>query len=275
MALCIGADPTVYMAAVAPLRLGEDELGMAGGLKGEPLELVRCETIDLEVPASAEIILEGEIIPGMVREEGPFGEFTGYYGGERMPRPIITIKAITHRGDPIYQAGFEGRPPKESSVAEHIPHEAEILRSVKLPGLCQVYMPVGGIRMVAIASMKKLYEGYAKVMGMAILATEPGRLIKTLILVDEDVNPFDRNMVDWALATRFQPARDLILLEGLPGMPLDPSMPKEEKLNQTNRTSKVIIDATAPLDKDFPPQVKVPKEVMEKVEKAWADYGIP
>ncbi len=274
VAICIGTDPTIYMAAVAPLRQGEDELALAGAMRGGPVEVVKCETIDLEVPASAEIVLEGEIRPGDLREEGPFGEFTGYYGGERAPRPVITIKAITHREFPIYQGGYQGRPPKESSITEHIVHEAQVMRSIRMPGLVQFHLPVGGIGMVAIASMKKPYEGYAKVMGLAILSTEPGRLIKTLILVDDDVDPFDRSSVDWALATRFQPVKDLILLEGVPGMPLDPSMPREEKINQTNLTSKIIMDATRPLTRDFPNEVKPPKEVMDKVERDWKEYGI-
>ena len=274
VAVCLGLDPYTYIATHATLPLGEDELALAGGLKGEPIELVKCETIDAEVPANCEIVLEGEIHPGDLRDEGPFGEFTGYYGGTRAPRPVIRIKAITHRNNPLYLAAYQGRPPKESSISSNIPDEVEVMRNVRLPGLKRIHMTEGGINMVAIVSIRKLYEGFAKVMAMAILSTEPGRLIKTLILVDEDIDPFKRNLVDWALATRFLPARDTILLEGLPGVPLDPSMPKEEKLNNTNLTSKLVLDATQPLTPDFPIESKPSAEIMELVTNRWPEYGI-
>ena len=274
VAVCLGTDPYVYIATHAPLPLGEDELTLAGALKGEPIELVKCETIDAEVPANCEIVLEGEIHPGELRDEGPFGEFTGYYGGTQAPRPVIRIKAITHRNDPLYLAAYQGRPPKESSITSIIPDEVEVMRGVHLPGLKCIHMTEGGINFVAIASIRKLYEGFSKVMALAILSTEPGRMIKTLILVDEDIDPFKRNLVDWALATRFLPARDTILLEGLPGVPLDPSMPKEEKLKNTNLTSKLILDATQPLTPDFPIECKPSDEVMEQVINKWPEYGI-
>lgn len=274
VALCLGPDPSVYIAAHAPLPLEEDELALAGALRGEPVELVKCKTIDLEVPATTEIVLEGEIPPGVLKEEGPFGEFTGYYGGARAPRPVINIKAITYRNNPIYLAAYQGRPPKESSITSIIPDEVEIMRTVRLPGLKQIHITEGGVNFVAIASIRKLYEGYGKVMGLAILSTEPGRMIKYLILVDEDIDPFNRSLVDWALATRFQPSQDVILLEGIPGVPLDPSMPEVEKLQATNLTSKIIIDATRPLTPDFPQEVRPAKDVMEKVLANWKDYGI-
>lgn len=274
VALCLGADPSVYVAAQFPLPLGEDELALAGALRGQSLELVKCKTIDLEVPATSEIVLEGEIIPGMLKEEGPFGEFTGYYGGGRALRPVITVKAITHRRDCIFHAAYQGRPPNDTSITFLVSNEAEILRTVSLPGLRSIHLKEGGMSLVAVASVKKLYDGYGKVMGCAILSTEVGRLIKTLIVVDEDIDPFNDSQVYWALGTRFQPAKDLVLLEGLPGVTLDPSLPIEEREKDTNRTSKLILDGTRPEGFEFPPEARPPEEIIKRVTKRWADYGL-
>ena len=116
VALVLGPDPTVVMTAPAPIPFGTDELAIAGALRGKPLELVPCKTIPLEVPASAEIIIEGEILPGELREEGPFGEFTGHYGGHKAPRPVIRVKAITHRD----RSDSPGRPTKECNRTNRV-----------------------------------------------------------------------------------------------------------------------------------------------------------
>ena len=142
VALVLGADPTVVMTAPAPIPFGIDELAIAGALRGKPLELVTCKTIPLEVPASAEIVIEGEILPDELREEGPFGEFTGHYGGHKAPRPIIRVKAITHRNQPILQASYEGMQPNESGFLTAVPREAEIIRQVSLPGIKKVNVTV-------------------------------------------------------------------------------------------------------------------------------------
>ena len=133
MAIVLGADPVVPMAAVAPVPYGRDELAVAGALRDKPVELVPCVTIPLEVPASAEIVIEGEILLDDVRDEGPFGEFTGYYGGHRAARPVIRVKAITHRDRPILHAVYEGQPPSGSAIIVAVPREAELMRQISLP----------------------------------------------------------------------------------------------------------------------------------------------
>src|SRR5262249_56761636 len=130
VAIGLGADPVVPMAAVAPVPYGRDELGVAGALRGQPIELVRCLTVPLEVPGAAEIVIEGEILLNDLRDEGPFGEFTGYYGGHRAARPIIRVKAITHRDRPILHAVYEGTPPSGSAAIVAVPREAELLRQI-------------------------------------------------------------------------------------------------------------------------------------------------
>ncbi len=251
VALVLGPDPTVVMTAPAPIPFGIDELAIAGALRGKPLELVPCKTIPLEVPAMAEIVIEGEIRPGELRDEGPFGEFTGHYGGHKAPRPVIHVKAITHRNDPILQASYES-----------------------LPGIkkVNVTVPAGGA-LHAVVAVEKPYEGFGKYVGLAVLGTVAGRYLKQVIVVDADIDPFDPIQVEWAVATRVQANRDIEILKQLTGIILDPSLPKEEQW-ATSRTSKMIIDATRYDARNFPPVCSPASETMAKVEKEWKRYGI-
>jgi 2,5-furandicarboxylate decarboxylase 1 len=275
VALVLGPDPTVVMTAPAPIPYGIDELAIAGALRGKPLELVPCKTIPLEVPAMAEIVIEGEIQPGKLREEGPFGEFTGHYGGHKAERPVIDVKAITHRNDPILQATYEGMQPNESGFLTAVPREAEIIRQVALPGIkkVNVTVPAGGA-LHAVVAVEKPYEGFGKYVGLAVLGTVAGRYIKRVIVVDADIDPFDPIQVEWAVATRVQANRDIEILKQFTGIILDPSLPKEEQWT-TSRTSKMIIDATRYDAKNFPPVCSPESETMAKVEKEWRRYGIP
>ena len=275
VALVLGPDPTVVMTAPAPIPFGTDELAIAGALRGQPLELVPCKTIPLEVPAMAEIVIEGEIRPDELREEGPFGEFTGHYGGHKAPRPVIRVTAITHRNDPILQASYEGMQPNESGFLTAVPREAEIIRQVALPGIkkVNVTVPAGGA-LHAVVAVEKPYEGFGKYVGLAVLGTVAGRYLKQVIIVDADIDPFDPIQVEWAVSTRVQANRDIEILKQLTGIILDPSLPKEEQWT-TSRTSKMIIDATRYDAKNFPPICLPASEAMAKVEKEWARYGIP
>lgn len=275
VALALGPDPAVVITATAPLPFGTDELAIAGALRGKPLELVRCITVPLEVPATAEIVIEGEIPPDELREEGPFGEFTGYYGGVRMPRSVIRVKAITHRDRPILQATYEGRPPHESAILTGVPREAEIMRQVSLPGIKKVHVtPAGGGSLHAVVSVEKPYEGFGKYVGLAVLGTQPGRYLKRVIVVDDDIDPFDMVAVEWAIATRVQANRDVEIIREITGVFLDPSMPLAEQAGPS-RTSKILIDATRYDAKNFPPVCLPAAETMEKVEREWSRYGIP
>ncbi len=274
VAIVNGVEPTITIATVSPFPFGMDELTMASALRGKPVELVRCKTIPLEVPATAEVVLEGEIRPGDMREEGPFGEFTGYYGA-RLKRPVIRIKALTHRDNPVWAATYEGRPFQETNPLMGIACEAEILRQVKLPGIKKLLVTDGGCGYFnAIISVKKEFEGYGKMVGMAALGTWASRSIKNLIIVDEDIDPSDWTQVEWALATRLQPHRDVEILTEMTGVMLDPSLPLQEKVTGSSRTSKMIIDATKYDAKDFEIACMPKPDVMERVEREWEKYGI-
>jgi UbiD family decarboxylase len=273
VAIVLGADPVVPMAAVAPVPYGRDELAVAGALRGKPLELVPCVTIPLEVPASAEIVIEGEILLDDLRDEGPFGEFTGYYGGHRAPRPVIRVKAITYRDQPILHAVYEGTPPSGSAIIVAVPREAELLRQISLPGVKRAHMTRGGGGALhAVLSVDKPYEGFGRYLGLAVLGTTAGRGIKQVIVVDDDIDPADPIQVEWAIATRVQPHRDIEILSELPGIILDPSLPRGEQ--RPPLTSKMIIDATRFDAKDFAPVCLPSPGAMAKVERDWARYGI-
>lgn len=274
VAVAIGVDPAIAIAAAASFPLGVDEMGRAGALRRAPVEMVKCHSVPLEVPATAEIILEGEIRPCDVGEEGPFGEFTGYYGGERAKRPIFRIQCITRRKDAIDVGSYVGRPPQEDALLLSMNTEMEILRQCPLPGLRDVYVHPCGV-FNAICSIEKRFDGYGKMIGMSILSTWPGRLIKNVILVDEDIDPRDTNQLFWALAMRLNPERDVDVVKDVVGVSLDPSLPPEERSSGRNRMSKIIIDATEPAKKVGFPETCLPKsDVRARVEANWKRYGL-
>lgn len=274
VALALGPDPVVVMAATAPLPFGTDELAVAGALRERPLEVVRCVSVPLEVPASAEIVIEGYIMPNTLVDEGPFGEFTGFYGGPREPRPIIDVRAVTHRDRPFLQATYEGRPPHESAILTGVPREAELIRQIQLPGIKRVHVTTaGGGALHAIIAVDKPYEGFGKAVGMAVLGTHPGRFVKQVIVVDDDIDPFDATAVEWAIATRVQPHRDVEILQAIPGIILDPSLPESEQ-HATGRTSKMIVDATRYDARSFAPVCLPAPDMVERVDRDWEKYGI-
>jgi 2,5-furandicarboxylate decarboxylase 1 len=274
VALVMGVDPRLVMTASTPLPFGTDELAVAGALCRAPLELVPCLTVPLEVPADAEIVIEGELRPADKRDEGPFGEFTGHYGGLRMPRPTIHVTAVTQRHEPLLHLAYQGAPPHETDVLTALGKEAEVIRTVTLPGIKAVHITEGGCGVLhAVVSIEKLYEGYGKMVGMAILSCPSGRHFKQVTVVDEDIDPFDALAVEWAVATRVQAHRDVEILREVAGIFLDPSMPPAEQAGPA-RTSKMIIDATRYDAKNFPPVCLPASEAMARVARDWDRYGV-
>lgn len=274
VAIVIGADPMIHACASASVPFGMDEVSLAGALRQEPIAVTACETIPLEVPANAEIVIEGEILPGVTRMEGPFGEFTGYYG-PALERTVIEVKAITFRDNPIFLATYEGKPPQESNVVTSIPREAEILRTVPIPGVKSVHVTNGGCgAFIAVVGIEKPFEGYGKMIGLSVLGTNPGRYIKVLIVVDDDIDVYNWTEVEWAVATRVQPHRDVEIITGVTGLILDPSLPREEKISGSSRTSKMIIDATGYDASSYESACLPSREAMEKVQREWSKYGL-
>jgi len=251
VAIAIGTDPVIPLATQWQAPYGTDEMELAGALRGEPIEVVKAETVDLEVPATAEIVIEGNVLPNVRENEGPFGEVSGYYNPS-FPKPVIEVTAITHRKNPIYHAALTGMPTTENHVLKQIPLEATYYWELKKqhPGVTAVHFPSAGtVGFIVVIAMKQTQSCEAR----NVIATMLGsRRNKIIIVVDDDVDIYDMEKVLWAVATRSQPAEDVIVFPRLAGSSMDPTA------GRTRVTSAMGIDATKPFGEPFPEIVKVP-----------------
>ena len=276
IAIAIGVDPVCSIAASTSLPFGEDEMALAGALRGAPVKLARCVSVPLEVPATAEIILEGELDLEQTAMEGPYGDFTGYYN-EAAPRPVIHIKTITMRRDAIFQGTYQGRPPQDSTLMLSIPAECEILRNVASSGVRDITLSEGGCGVfTAVASIEKRTEGHGRMAAAAIFGTWAARGIKHLTIVPESVDVRNPIEVERAVALNVQPHRDIDILHNMAGIALDPSLPPEERITRFARTSKIIIDATGfKYEGEVPDELCMPPaDVLAMVDERWEqDFG--
>ncbi len=281
IATAIGVPPAVLCAAVVHAPYGQDELGIAGTLAGEPIPLVKCETIDLEVPAYSEIVLEGEIPANteLWEDEGPFGEYTGYFSTlDKIKRPTVYLKAVTYRDDPIYQGTQPGIPPNEDTSLKEIGSSAGLWRRLSqtgIPGIQDVYLSETGCPdFTAIVSMNQVYYlGQVRQVIDSVFALSTGA--KWVIVVDDDIDIYDRGQVEWALAVRVQPHRDIVITDGrYPGAPLDPSIEPALRRFPNVYASMIGIDATTKFKGyQFPPMVVDNEEQRKLVERRWKEYG--
>ncbi len=252
VALTIGNDPYVTLCSQVQGSIYLEELGVAGGWLGEPVEMVRCATIEVAVPATSEIVVEGELIPGERRREGPFGEFPGYYQGVTQ-QPVFHLKAITHRRDPLYLAALTGPPTTDNHVLVEVPREAMLYDRIRqlCPGVRDVCLTRGGACLHAAISIRPTYATQARDIMLAAFTTERIRP-KLVVVVDDDIDVRNPEQVEWAIATRFQADRDLVVLPRQVGAPLDPSTPAP-------RVGTIMgIDATRPFGERFPDVALVP-----------------
>ena len=271
VAIVIGAHPAVLIASQFRLGFDEDELPAAGGLIGEPIELVRCVTCDLEVPAHAEIVIEGEIPPGERHPEGPFGEYTRQYGIER-PLPVVKVKAITRRRDAIYHNVLSAKSPEHPMIGA-LGREPSLFRAVRssVPNLVDVHMSLGsGANPHAIISIRKTAEGEAQKAAFAAFAHQD--LVKHVFVVDDDIDIRDPAEVDYALATRFKADRDVFIIPRVRGNPLDPGADEYDVGKAT--VAKMIVDATKPLNAPVGSytMAEVPAEALERVRRERERY---
>lgn len=239
IALVIGIHPICLLASQAIAALDEDEMEIAGALLGRPIDVVKCKTNTVRVPADAEIVIEGRILPKVREPEGPFGEFPQYYG-PRADREVIQVDAVTHRRQPIFHTivggGFEhlilGAVPREATLLQHLQRSFPSVLDVRLPrgGTCRYHL---------VVKIKKVSDGEPKNIIMGAFGGHYD--IKRVVVVDEDVNIDDPDEVDWAIATRFQADKDLIVVSGAQGSKLDPS-------SRNGISAKMGLDATTPVD---------------------------
>ena len=256
IAIVIGVHPLFSLGAQALTPAGEDEYGVIGGMMNEPLRLVKAKTVPILVPADAEMIIEGKMLPHVRRTEGPFGEFTGH-AVPQDERQIIEVTAITHRKNYIFQdihAGYT-----EHKLMGAVPREAALLKAVRqsVPTVKNVCMPVSGnCRFHAYVSIAKRTPGQAKNAICAAFAAD--MLLKHVVIVDDDIDIFDEERVLWAISNRFQADRDLVVIANAQGSELDPSA------GPGGVNAKMGLDATKPLE-GFPPELRVPEEVMKRI----------
>jgi 2,5-furandicarboxylate decarboxylase 1 len=241
VAIVIGVDPLTLLASQAIVPLGHDELEIAGALHGKPLDVVKCVSNEVRVPAAAEIVVEGKVLLDTMEPEGPFGEFPQYYG-LRDDRHVIHVDAVSHRSRPIYHTIVGGA--LEHLVLGEIPREATLLTHLKrsFPNVLDVHLPLGGVcRYHLVVQIDKRQEGEAKNIIMGAFAGHYD--VKQVVVVDKDVNIHDADEVQWAIATRFQADRDLIVVGGAQGSKLDPTA-------DDGLSAKMGLDATVPLAAD-------------------------
>jgi 4-hydroxy-3-polyprenylbenzoate decarboxylase len=274
VAIALGADPATMYAGTAPLPPGLDEIMLAGWLRGRGVEMVRCKTVDLEVPAHAEIVLEGHVDPAESRTEGPFGDHTGYYSLAN-PYPVFHLTAVTRRRQPIYPTIVVGRPPMEDYWLGKATERLFLpLIRMMLPELVDMNMPAEGVfHNLVIVSVKKRYPGQARKVMYGLWGLGLLMLAKTVIVVDEWVSVHDLSEVAWRVANNIDPARDLVVVEG-------PTDDLDHAALRHRYGGKLGIDATekrAPLDRveqPWPDEIRMSDEVRQRVSQRWREYGL-
>src|ERR1700760_3500802 len=274
-AVVLGADPGTILAAVTPIPDTLSEYQFAGLLRGNRVELVDCITQPLKVPAEAEIVIEGEVSLTDYRDEGPYGDHTGYYNSVEQ-FPIFTATAITMRQKPIYLSTFTGRPPDEPSILGEALNEVFVpLLRQQFPEIVDFWLPPEGCSYrIAVVSMKKAYAGHAKRIMLAVWSyLRQFMYTKWVIVVDDDINARDWKDVMWAISTRMDPARDITLIEGTPIDYLDFASP------ESGLGSKIGLDATNKLPpethREWGQKIAMDEDVVRTVTEKWKALGLP
>jgi 4-hydroxy-3-polyprenylbenzoate decarboxylase len=294
IAICFGPPQITLLTSMAKLDHPPDEFSYAGGMAGEALELVKCETVDLEVPSKSEIVLEGfvDMNPDTFRLEGPFGEYMGYMTGKPVMRPVVEVTCMTHREDPIFQGTLEGRcvpGANEDHYGASVITAGYAYRLLKAHniGVVAVAAPLGahGYNKV-IVSIRQQRQGEAMQIASLLWGSRASFFrFKEVVVVDEDIDVYNPNIVEFAIATRVDPAHDITIVDGFPGIPLDPRIPPNEKQPWMGggRWSRVCIDATRPFTwpaleewggKRFPPVQRWPNEIEDLIDAKWEKYGL-
>jgi 4-hydroxy-3-polyprenylbenzoate decarboxylase len=274
IAIALGVDPLLIMAAATPVPLDLSEWIFAGLYGGEGVELVRCKTLDIEVPAQAEFILEGTITPGEEALDGPFGDHMGYYG-DRKSAPLVRFHCITHRQDPIYLTTFSGRPPKEEAMMAIALNRiyTPVLRQ-QVPEITDFFLPMEALSYkAAIIAIKKSYPGQARRAALAFWSALPQfTYTKFVIVVDSEINIRDPRQVVWAISSKVDPIRDVFIL---PNTPFDSLDFANEKIGLGSRMG---IDATTKIspetDHEWGEELKSDPLISALCDLRWQEYGL-
>jgi UbiD family decarboxylase len=268
-----GHDPLLFLAGGNELKFGLSEYDYAGGHRGEPYEIVASELHGLPMPAHAEIVLEGEMVENVKAKEGPFGEFTGYYASSPSEQPVVEVKRVYYRNDPILGIASPMRPPSDFSFSKCVMKAGMIWDEVERAGLSGVagvwVHEFGGARMFNVIAIKQAYPGHARQAGLLAAGCQSASYLgRFVVVVDDDVDPADLFDVMWAMCTRCDPAVDIDFVRRAWSGPLDPLLDKSSSTN-----SRAIIDACRPFErlKDFPMVARASPELTRKVKDKFAD----
>jgi 4-hydroxy-3-polyprenylbenzoate decarboxylase len=273
VAVAIGTEPALTFSAIVPAPPDVEEYLIAGFLRQKPVELVKCETVDLEVPATAEIVLEGHVHLDELRTEGPFGDHTGFYSLEDL-YPVFHVNCITHRKDPIYATTIVGKPPMEDGwMGKAVERIFLPLMKLTIPELVDINLPVEGIfHNLMIVSIKKSYPGQARKVMNAIWSLGQAMFTKCIVVVDEDVNVQDIGEVTLKALNHIDPERDIQFTLG----PVD-SLDHASRL--PNYGSKMGIDATRKwasegFARPWPDEILMDEKTKALVDKKWKELGL-
>lgn len=274
VAVSFGHHPLIYLAGGMEVPHGVSEYDWVGGLQGSPVPIVHGEYTGLPFPANAEIVIEGDAVPGEDMPEGPFGEWTGYYASARRPEPIMKVKRLYHRSDPIILGAPPTRPPCEFNYMRCFMRSAMIWQQLEAAGIPDVRgvwcHEAGGSRLLTVVSIKQRYTGHARQAGMVAGFCLAGAYLgRYVIVVDEDIDPTNTNDVLWALSTRSEPSQDIEIIRRAWSGPLDPMIRPNEK--EIRHSSRAVIDACRPYEwiKEFPPVAESSPEVRKAAEEKW------
>ena len=279
-AIAVGGDPICAIMGTANVPYGVNETDIIGGMRRKPLELVKCETVDLMVPAAAEIVFEGHVLPGKRVDEGPFGEFTGYRASPRAPRLVYQVDCITYRNNPILPASCMGVPYDETSWTDSLNCSALIRKELRREGIpiVSVYNRPESSFLVIITT-KTPYPGIAHKIASIVWGTNVGHCRHKLMVMNDDIDPENLPEVVHAFASKCHPVRGTHVDDGAAGYPLIPFQNLEERL--WSKGCNVLYDCTWPVD--WPPEIAVPPRsafksiyparVQEKVKSNWKNYG--
>ena len=264
-ALVIGVDPVLAYACQVQTSDTTNDWELAGGLRGAPVELVHCKTVDLEVPAHAEVVIEFEVDLARRAREGPLGEYTGYYT-PASEKPTARITAITHRRNPYFQGLLTGKPVTENHILKQIPFEASFWRTLKqqFPTVEKVAINAsGGVQYYVVIAMRPRFAGEARQVMMAAMTSNVRP--KWVIVVEPDIDIHSASEVEWALSLRVRPERDVLVVGQLPSGPVDPSVEAKDP-HTPGLSSAVGVDATRPVGEPFAEVADVP---------GWREFSMP
>ncbi len=277
VAIVVGQDPLLYMMGASPIAEGVSEYDHAGGIQGHPVQVIKGPYTGFPIPADAEIVIEGETRPGEVKEEGPFGEWTGYYCSQPKMRPYVRVKSVLYRNDPILCCAPQHKPMDETVLLKSVTGSAAVwdsLNRVDIPEVRGVWQHVGGmgVRFLVI-SVKQRYHGHARqVLHVASSASQAAAYNgKWVIVVDEDIDPADLDQVTWALTTRVDAVEDIDIIRKAWSSGRDPLVLPEFG----NYNNRILVDACIPYHRmlrgDFPPVVDVSAALTAKLKDRFKD----